>query len=138
MMAGGELAERILEKCGKVFEGTKDIPYIDYPPEYWVGWILAYYQWYTGRSFSAICKKLPYQSILDMYGVLHEADPRKAVSVFEGMMTKDGETNLAKVLGYLVEDMLEGKGRDYKGFLQSWKVGTVILKFWLYLFYKSF
>ena len=96
-MSGIELARLILEKCGKKVADIEELPYIDYPPEYWVGWILAYYQWYTGKSFSTICRKITYQSMSDLYGVLHEADPSKAVSVFDDIMKSNGETNLARL-----------------------------------------
>ena len=96
-MSGIELARLVLEKCGKKASDVSELPYIDYPPEYWVGWILAYYQWHTGKSFSTICRKLSYQSLIDLYGVLHEADPSKAVSVFDGIMQQSGETNLARL-----------------------------------------
>lgn len=96
-MSGIELAQLIIEKCGKKFSVTAELPYVDYPPEYWAGWILAYYQWYTGKTFSAICRKITYQSIYNLYGVLHEADPSKAVRVFDDMMKNSGETNLARL-----------------------------------------
>ena len=95
-MSGIELARIVLEKCGKKASDVSELPYIDYPPEYWVGWILAYYQWYTGKSFSTICRKLSYQSLIDLYWVLHEADPSKAVSVFDEIMQQGSETNLAR------------------------------------------
>lgn len=96
-MSGIELSQLILEKCGKKVADIEELPYIDYPPEYWVGWILAYYQWYTSKSFSIICRKLSYQSVSELYGVLHEADPSKAVSVFDDIMKSSGETNLARL-----------------------------------------
>ena len=96
-MSGVELARLVLEKCGKSVYDVTELPYIDYPPEYWVGWILAYYQWYTGKSFSTICRKISYQNMLNLYGVLHEADPSKSVSVFDGIMIRNGETNLARL-----------------------------------------
>lgn len=96
-MSGIELATYILEKCGKKASDITELPYIDYPPEYWIGWILAYYQWYTGKSFSIICKKLPYEILYNLYGVLHEADPSKAVDVFNRMMNENSETNLARL-----------------------------------------
>lgn len=95
-MSGIELARLVLETCGKKGSEATELPYIDYPTEYWIGWILAYYQWYTGKSFSAICKKISYQSMNELYGVLHEADPSKAVCVFDDIMSKDSETNLAR------------------------------------------
>lgn len=96
-MSGIELARLVLEKCGKKSSDISELPYIDYPAEYWVGWILAYYQWYTGKSFSTICRKIPFQNMMDLYGVLHEADPSKAVSVFDEIMKSNGETNLARL-----------------------------------------
>ena len=96
-MSGIELARLILEKCGKKVADIEELPYIDYPPEYWIGWILAYYQWHTGKSFSTICRKITYQSMNDLYGVLHEAVPSKAVSVFDDIMKNSGETNLARL-----------------------------------------
>ena len=35
--------------------------------------------------------------MMDLYGVLHEADPSKAVSVFDDIMKESGETNLARL-----------------------------------------
>lgn len=95
-MSGIELAGLVLERCGKKSSGITEMPYIDYPPEYWVGWILAYYQWYTGKAFSVICKKIPYEKLEKLYGVLHEADPSKAILVFDEMVNEKSETNLAK------------------------------------------
>lgn len=96
-LSGIELAQLILEKCGKAAPPMKELPYIDYPPEYWTGWILAYYQWYTGKSFSTLCRKISFRALRDLYGVLHEADPSKAVSVFDEIMKQSGETNLARL-----------------------------------------
>ena len=94
-MSGAELVRLVLEKCGKKLSDVKELPYIDYPPEYWIGWILAYYQWYTGKSFASICSRISYDNFRNVYGVLHEADPQKAVDVFDSMMKQDRETNLA-------------------------------------------
>ena len=57
-MSGIELANEVLKEHAIVIE-TKDYDLrIDCPPEYWCGWILAYYQWRTGRTFSQIqCHK---------------------------------------------------------------------------------
>ena len=96
-MSGIELARLVLKKCGKKTPDISEIPYIDYPAEYWVGWILAYYQWYTGKSFATICRKISYQNIIDLYGVLHEADPNKSVSVFDEIIKNNSETNLARL-----------------------------------------
>ena len=94
-MSGIEFARLILETCGKQYGDIQPLPYVDYPPEYWVGWILAFYQWYSGKSYEAICKRISYDDIRNVYGVLHEADPSKSADVFDRMMNSGHETNLA-------------------------------------------
>lgn len=96
-MSGIELARVVFRRTGKSWTEEQNLAHIDYPAEYWVGWILAFYQWETGKSFETICRKIPYQSIFNLYGVLHEADPSKAVASFNAIMDRDSETNLARI-----------------------------------------
>lgn len=96
-LSGIELAKHVLEKCGKKVDNITELPYIDYPPEYWIGWILAYYQWHTGKPFSVILKRISFETLNRLYGVLHEADPSKAVSIFDKLMSEKAETNLARL-----------------------------------------
>ena len=95
-MSGIELARKVLTVCGKTIPSYTENSSCHYSPEYWVGWILAYYQWYCGKPFSMILPKLRYQSLRNLYGVLHEADPSKAVSVFDELLSEQAETNLAR------------------------------------------
>lgn len=45
--------------------------------EYWSGWILAYYQWYSGLKFSDMAENgLSLSEVLSLY-ILHEADQSK-------------------------------------------------------------
>jgi len=94
-MSGIELANMALKEYSFTIE-TKDYDLsISYPPEYWCGWILAYYQWHSGKTFSQIQKKIPFQNLMNLYGVLHEADTSKAVQVLDRFL-EDESTNLAK------------------------------------------
>ena len=43
-------------------------------PEYWTGWALAYFQWYSNLSFSAIDDKISIDKICSMYNPYHEMD----------------------------------------------------------------
>ncbi len=43
-------------------------------PEYWAGWALAYYQWYTALSFGKINSIVPIEDVLAMYPKYHEMD----------------------------------------------------------------
>ena len=95
-MSGIELARKTLTICGKNIPAYTESLSFHYSPEYWAGWILAYYQWHCGKPFSLILPKLPYQSLRNLYGVLHEADPSKAVSIFNDLLSEQKETNLAR------------------------------------------
>ena len=57
-----------------------------YSDVYWTGWILAYYQWYSGRSFRDILETIPYEELLGRYDTLHEADVQKALDVLDAHM----------------------------------------------------
>ena len=68
--------------------------------EYWAGWSLAYYQWYTGLRFRAIIDGgLTISRILSMY-ILHEADIRKFVEDANHILlteSKKRPTNLQRI-----------------------------------------
>lgn len=64
-------------------------------PEYWCGFVLAYYQWRTGLEFEQIGRKLPPSRIISMYNPLHEADLEKFVDVANSIVFQK-ETNLAR------------------------------------------
>ena len=51
--------------------------------EYWTGWILAYYQWATGRPFANIARFATADDIAALYHPLHEAPEDKIVRVME-------------------------------------------------------
>lgn len=51
--------------------------------EYWIGWAVAYYQWYSGRKFSEIFRAVTYDDLQQMYYTLHEADISKFVDIVE-------------------------------------------------------
>jgi DNA-binding transcriptional regulator YiaG len=95
--SGVELAKEVFQRVGERDYEVKDIPYVGYPAEYWVGWILAYYQWYTALPFEMILKVLTYETISRLYGVLHEADPEKAIETFDALLVRKQETNLARL-----------------------------------------
>ena len=66
--------------------------------EYWAGWALARYQWYTSLSFSLILQSLPFSVITDMYPTLHEADITKFYSVADEITScNHPQTNLKRI-----------------------------------------
>lgn len=66
--------------------------------EYWIGWAVAYYQWYSDRKFSDVFKVLSFDDLQQMYYTLHEADISKFVDIVDARMKERfTETNLKRI-----------------------------------------
>ena len=76
-LSGAELADSVVEASGGMVLEENDGTYT-IGPEYWAGWVLAYYQWLTRRSFAYMRRKgLGIKEVVGMYHPLHEADLSK-------------------------------------------------------------
>ena len=73
-MNGCELARFILDDVGVAYRESADEMYLDKSLEYWAGWALAYYQWFTSRSFMEIRHAMSLDGIIRMYPLYHEMD----------------------------------------------------------------
>jgi len=97
-MSGVELAiEAIMKTTGNA---PKAIPSMTdhHTSEYWGGWALAQYQWYTARSFASILRFMPFSVILNMYYTLHEADITKFYETAEDIyVLARPQTNLKRI-----------------------------------------
>lgn len=66
--------------------------------EYWIGWAIAYYQWYSCRKYSEIFKAIPFSDLQQMYYTLHEADITKFADIAnERVKSIFSETNLKRI-----------------------------------------
>ena len=80
-MCGSDLARRVLENTGRPGP-YPDYEFTDYSQEYWAGWALAHFQWYSGISFKDIDRYgLPIEEVVRMYYPLHEADISKFLDI---------------------------------------------------------
>lgn len=82
-MSGTELVLEVLQKTGIDKSDKNSWTAYDRTPEYWCGWSLAYFQWYTGCTFQSIQECLSMKEILDLYPTLHEAPEEKFVEVLK-------------------------------------------------------
>ncbi len=81
--SGVEIAREIIEETtGKQSVHAQDYQ-ISRSPEYWIGWAVAYYQWFSGRRYQQIFEALPFQDLEKMYYTLHEADVSKFADIAE-------------------------------------------------------
>lgn len=66
--------------------------------EYWIGWAVAYYQWYSARRYGDIFKVVSFKDLSKMYYTLHEADISKFVDIMEARIKEYfPETNLKRL-----------------------------------------
>lgn len=79
--SGVEMLYDILDERGDKYRDIQqeDIDIWSRSPQYWVGWILCYYQWYTAISFLEIYKTVTAKDIEDMYMPYHEMDESQFV-----------------------------------------------------------
>ncbi|WP_161844733.1 transcriptional regulator [Pseudoflavonifractor sp. 524-17] len=83
---GAELVNFVLEDlCLPEYEYPHEF-YAQKSPEYWAGWVLAYFQWKSSISFMRILKKISVERILALYPVGHEQDVRNVADIFEEWM----------------------------------------------------
>ena len=82
--------------------------------EYWIGWAVAYYQWYSGRKYRDIFKVLSFEDLQKMYYTLHEADITKFVDIVDSKIKEYfPETNLKRIrtaYGFTQAELAERSG----------------------------
>ena len=96
-MSGYELAEAVLRATNIQYERKEPSYLTEKGKEYWAGWILAYYQWETGKRFEDMVKDgLTLSKVCSMY-ILHEADVSKFVETADEIMERNGKNRKSKL-----------------------------------------
>jgi len=96
--SGPELAKDPVFKIkGKVID-IEPLFCEDKSRQYWAGWALGYYQWYTAKAFLDILKVLPFSDIIKMYPTFHEADITKFFDTVDRIIERENTiTNLKRI-----------------------------------------
>ena len=113
-LSGTELVHEIVVKARLEQELPEVQTEYDCSPEYWCGWIIAYYQWNTGRTFKDIFQNISAEEIKNFYHPLHEAHEDKFVDVVNSIIERKNTTTklqeLRKNIGYSQRDLSEKSG----------------------------
>lgn len=97
-LSGVELACEVIYRTEKKRPKVEPSEAIDKSPEYWMGWILAYYQWYSAYSFVYLNRRgLSASRVLSLYPTLHEADLSKFVSVADSIIEKSKNEDISNL-----------------------------------------
>lgn len=87
----------VLETTGRQLEATQQ-EHMERSREYWIGWAIAYYQWYSDRKYSEIFQALSFSDMQKLYTTLHEADISKFVETADRQMREHfADTNLKRI-----------------------------------------
>lgn len=66
--------------------------------QYWCGWAVCYYQWWSSRKYADIFKAVSYEDMLGLYPTLREASVEKIASAIdEKVRAAYPETNLKRI-----------------------------------------
>lgn len=94
VLAGMSGAELAFEVAGKKFKVT---PRYERTKEFWVGWSLAYYQWFKYLHFVDITSKVPIDKIVELYDPYHEMDIVHFCEIMDKLIGFEGITNLKRI-----------------------------------------
>lgn len=97
-MSGVELAKSIIEQIYKENADVTASQPMEKSAEYWAGWALADFQWYSAYPFRDIFEKVKMSEIVDMYPIFHEMDIHRFYDVMaERMDSIQLETKLKRI-----------------------------------------
>lgn len=90
--SGAELARMVLEETGREAAACaedSDAAHEGRSREYWTGWALAYFQWYSSKTFEEIDRRVSIVSVRDMYPRYHEMDILQFCDSMEERIRRD-------------------------------------------------
>lgn len=126
-LSGTELAMEVITNSGKQMDFPKAQIAYDCSPEFWCGWILAYYQWATGRTFRDIYGSVSMEDIHKLYFTHHEASEEKFVDTVNAIIRgKKEPTKLQqqrKHCGYTQKELADKSGVNLRT-LQQYESGA--------------
>lgn len=96
--SGIEIVNQVLEETMGRTGMTEAVARYERSCEYWIGWAVAYYQWYSGRRFREIFQVISFEDFQKMYYTLHEADISKFADIADARVREYfSETNLKRI-----------------------------------------
>lgn len=105
-LAGKSANELLGLVLGKQIEETEQNMLAS--PEYWVGWVLAYTQWYTCKTFAEIIKVYPCSKLLLNYFPYHEMNETETVALIQKQLSTESPLKLWRKKRKLSQTELAG------------------------------
>lgn len=96
--SGVELVYETFERIGMPRERITPKYTANRSKEYWTGWVLAHYQWYTSLSFDEIIRYVSITDIKRMYSPYHEMDIRQFIDKMNELIRDSKHDTNLKIL----------------------------------------
>ena len=113
-LSGTELVMEVYRKAKGINTFPNPQVEYEYSKEYWCGWIIAYYQWVTSRSFKDIFDNILMKEVRELYPTLHEASEEKFIDVLNNIIkNKNNPSNIQrqrKISGYTQKELADLAG----------------------------
>ena len=88
-MSGAELANAVLDAAGLQNRARPLCIRLDRTREFWTGWVIAYYQWWSALSFAEIIMHIKPSGIILLYHPYHEMDIMQICARLDGICRRD-------------------------------------------------
>ncbi len=131
-MSGTELYKAIKEKSG--IPGSRlpgALTKYDTDVYYWIGYITAFYQWWSNRSFKSIVRVIKNEDYMRMYPALHTASEEITAEAMDDLfISRNRVSHLREYrerLGYTQAMLAEKSGVDLRT-LQQYEIGDKDIK----------
>ena len=87
-LSGTELVLEVFRQSGVQRSFPEPQDDYDLSSAYWCGWIIAYYQWYSGIPFRDIFQSVSAEALERLYPTLHETSEEKCVDTLNRMILR--------------------------------------------------
>lgn len=131
-MSGTELARKVLEDAGVDITYAEPLrSFADPAGEFWFGWFFAYLQWYSGKSFKYLLKRISVEKFTELALTLNTGTREWQLAAFDGIREElAGKSPLQqyrKECGFSQKVLSEKTGVNLRT-LQQYETGAKDLK----------
>ncbi len=126
-MSGTEIYREMMDKCG-LLQGKLPGALVRYDTDeyYWIGYILAYFQWWSGMRFKDITDAIKSEDFMRLYPTMHTVSEERAAEELLELHRKRSQHNrlqeYRKRLGMTQAALAEKSGVNLRT-LQQYEVG---------------
>ncbi len=94
-------------------------------PEYWLGYTLAYMQWYFNKPYATLIAAFPCRELLQHYFPYHEMDIRQSVDLFASRLSTQSSLKRLRMAKHLSQSQLATLSEVPLRNIKAYEQGTI-------------